>query len=50
MHTQKILGIAASLRNARCGVGNRRHIDQLRAKETKEGLLEYLAHESELHV
>jgi len=50
VHTQKILGIAASLRNARCGVGNRRHIDQLREKETKEELLEYLAHESELHV
>ncbi len=50
MYPRKILGIAASLRNARWGAGNRSLIDRLREIGTKEELLAYLAHESELHI
>lgn len=50
MKSRKILGIAASLRNARWGAGNRSLIDQLRSTETKEDLVAYLASESQLHI
>ncbi len=50
MKAQKILGIAASLRNARWGVGNRSLIDQLRQIDKKEDLTAYFARESQLHI
>jgi multimeric flavodoxin WrbA len=50
MNQPKILGIAASLRNARWGAGNRSLIDRLRGMETKEDLAAYLASESQLHI
>ena len=50
MKSQKILGIAASLRNARWGIGNRSLIDQLRQIENKEDLTTYFARESQLHI
>jgi len=46
----KVLGIAASLRNARWGMGNRKLIDELVAIESKEALLAYLQSESQLHL
>lgn len=50
MKKLKILGIAASLRNARWGAGNRSLIDRLKSLETKEDLIAYLASESHLHI
>jgi multimeric flavodoxin WrbA len=50
MGSRKILGIAASLRNARWGAGNRSLIDRLRSIQTKEELVAYLASESQLHI
>ncbi len=50
MRTGKILGVAASLRNARWGAGNRGLVDQLCAIETKEELTAYLIRESQLHL
>jgi multimeric flavodoxin WrbA len=50
MHTRKVLGIAASLRNARWGAGNRGLIDHLCALGSKEELLAYLTKESQLHL
>jgi multimeric flavodoxin WrbA len=46
----KLLGIAASLRNARWGAGNRRLIDALNALPDRPALDEFLAKESELHL
>jgi multimeric flavodoxin WrbA len=50
MSQPKLLGIAASLRNARWGAGNRRLIESLRACADKEALLAYLTKESALHL
>ncbi len=50
MKSQKILGIAASLRNARWGAGKLSLVDKLRAIESKEELVAYLASESQLHI
>jgi len=46
----KILGIAASLRNARWGIGNQELIKSLKEISTEEKLLKLLAHESDLHL
>jgi multimeric flavodoxin WrbA len=46
----KLLGIAASLRNARWGAGNRHLIEQLSALEDKKALFAFLQRESELHL
>lgn len=48
MRPYNILGIAASLRNARCGAGNRALVDDLRTIETKEGLNAYLSRQSQV--
>jgi multimeric flavodoxin WrbA len=50
MGSGKILGIAASLRNARWGAGNRKLVDKLRAIESKEELVAYLSNESKMHI
>ena len=50
MHSRKILGIAASLRNARWGAGNSNLVEHLCALKTKEELLAYITKESELHL
>jgi multimeric flavodoxin WrbA len=50
MHSPKILGVAASLRNARWGAGNRSLIDQLAKVDNKEELIALLSRESELHL
>lgn len=50
MKSQKILGIAASLRNARWGAGNSKLIDQLQQIEKKEDLMAYFARESQIHI
>lgn len=51
MYSQpKVLGIAASLRNARWGIGNQTLIDSLKQISTKDELLEFLAEQSELHL
>lgn len=49
-HRTKLLGIAASLRNARWGAGNRQLIDALRGLPDRAALDEFLAKESELHL
>lgn len=49
-HNPKILGIAASLRNARWGAGNRSLIRQLADANDKNDLIALLARESELHL
>lgn len=46
----KLLGIAASLRNARWGIGNQNLIDSLKSIANEEQLFEFLATESELHL
>lgn len=46
----KILGIAASLRNARWGGGNQTLIDSLKTIATRDELIEFLAEQSELHL
>lgn len=46
----KILGVAASLRNARWGIGNQKLIQSLQAITTQEQLQEFLAQQSELHL
>lgn len=46
----RILGIAASLRNARWGIGNQKLIESLQAIASQEQLQEFLAHQSELHL
>lgn len=46
----KLLGIAASLRNARWGIGNQELVDSLKSISTENKLLEFLAYESELHL
>lgn len=46
----KLLGIAASLRNARWGIGNRELIDSLKKISNKEELFKFLTEESELHL
>lgn len=46
----KLLGIAASLRNARWGAGNADLINALKNIKKEEDLLTYLAQESELHL
>lgn len=48
--TAKILGIAASLRNARWGMGNQSLIDSLQAIATPDQLMEFLADQSEIHL
>ena len=50
MRPYRILGIAGSLRNARCGAGNRALVDDLRAIETKEALIAYLSRQSQVIV
>jgi multimeric flavodoxin WrbA len=45
-----ILGIAASLRNARCGARNRSLVDELRAIGTKDELATYLSRQSQVIV
>jgi multimeric flavodoxin WrbA len=49
-HGPKLLGIAASLRNARWGSGNRRLVEQLAALPDKAALMQFLTAESELHL
>src|SRR5882672_5295388 len=49
-HRPKLLGIAASLRNARWGAGNRKLIDQLMTLPDRTALDSFLASESELHL
>ena len=46
----KIIGIAASLRNARWGTGNEQLINSLKGIDNKDELLEFLSSESELHL
>jgi multimeric flavodoxin WrbA len=50
MVPHKLLGVAASLRSARCGAGSPNLAADLRAIETKEGLLAYLARRSQTGV
>ncbi len=50
MSRPKLLGIAASLRNARWGAGNRGLIEALGKCSDKAALLAYLTKESELHL
>jgi multimeric flavodoxin WrbA len=50
MAKPKLLGIAASLRNARWGAGNRGLVEALKQCADKEALHAYLAKESELHL
>ncbi len=50
MPSRTLLGIAASLRNARCGARDRSLVDELAALETKEALLSYLSGQSQLIV
>ena len=45
-----LVGVAASLRNARWGAGNRGLIDQLSAISSKEALFSFLTRESALHL
>ena len=49
-HPPKLLGIAASLRNARWGAGNRHLIEQLATLDDKVALSAFLKQESELHL
>ncbi|GAB5538681.1 MAG: hypothetical protein Salg2KO_07840 [Salibacteraceae bacterium] len=46
----KILGISASLRNARRGLGNVSLVNELNAIETEEGLKDFLTQEAEYHL
>lgn len=46
----KLLGIAASLRNARWGIGSQELIDSLRGISTEDELFNFLAYQSELHL
>lgn len=46
----KLLGIAASLRNARWGIGNKDLIDSLKGISSDEELFAFLSKESELHL
>jgi multimeric flavodoxin WrbA len=46
----RLLGIAASLRNARWGSGSRRLVEQLAAQQDKSSLLTLLREECELHL
>jgi multimeric flavodoxin WrbA len=46
----KVLGIAASLRNARWGAGNRALVEQLCTIPNRDALLAFLKRESELHL
>ncbi len=46
----KLLGIAASLRNARWGAGSSQLIDELESISSEEALFDYLRRESELHL
>lgn len=46
----KLLGIAASLRNARWGAGNQELVDSLKGITSEEQLFELLGRESELHL
>lgn len=50
VNSPKLLGIAASLRNARWGAGNRRLTDALLALPDRPALDAFLAQESELHL
>ncbi len=49
MNSPRILGVAASLRNARYTNGHRNLVEDICAIETKEGLIAYLSRESQLH-
>ena len=46
----KILGIAASLRNARWGIGNRQLIEELTKCHTEAELKKYLDQQAQLHL
>lgn len=46
----RLLGIAASLRNARWGIGNQKLIDALKEISTEKELFNFLTEESELHL
>jgi multimeric flavodoxin WrbA len=46
----RLLGIAASLRNARWGIGNQELVDSLKGLENEEQLFAFLSEESELHL
>ena len=50
MSKKRILGIAASLRNARWGAGNEELIEALNGISSKEELFSYLKEQSELHL
>jgi multimeric flavodoxin WrbA len=46
----RLLGIAASLRNARWGAGNRLLIEQIAEKQDREAVIKFLGSQSELHL
>jgi multimeric flavodoxin WrbA len=46
----RILGLSASLRNARRGKGNARMLEELQAIETKPELMEYLKQQANIHL
>jgi len=46
----KLLGVSASLRNARWGAGSRVLIESLNLLQTKEALLDFLREQSEMHL
>jgi multimeric flavodoxin WrbA len=46
----KLLGIAASLRNARWGIGNQELVDSLKSISSEDKLVEFLSYQSELHL
>ncbi|MEM9543289.1 MAG: NAD(P)H-dependent oxidoreductase [Cyanobacteria bacterium P01_E01_bin.42] len=50
LHSPKLLGIAASLRNARWGLGNQELIDSLKNCADEAQLLDFLAAQSDLHL
>jgi multimeric flavodoxin WrbA len=47
---RKLLGVAASLRNARWGAGNEELIERLKQIPNEKELMDYLTQESELHL
>jgi multimeric flavodoxin WrbA len=46
----KILGLSASLRNARRGGGNKQLVDELLKLNTKDGLVAYLKQQAKIHL
>ena len=48
--TPRILGISASLRNARRGLGNQNLLDEIQGIRTEEDLKEFLSQEAAVHL